>query len=231
MTFGLLLLAIAPTAAIVWYIYHKDKYEPEPLKYLILAFVLGLASVYPATLAADKLEEWTMTSLDARSESIVYAFLVISLSEELVKFLFLRFFVFKKDAFNEPFDGIVYGVMLGMGFAFFENISYVLDGGWVTAVIRMFTAVPAHAVFGVVMGYYVGKAKFQPDDEMSFTLKAFFVPFFLHGMYDWLLFQDEYPLLGLGAFAGLAVSVRYALKMVKEHQEASPFKNQKRVDE
>lgn len=231
MTFGLLLLAIAPTAAIVWYIYHKDKYEPEPLKYLILAFVLGLASVYPATLAANKLEEWTMTSLDARSESIVYAFLVISLSEELIKFLFLRFFVYRKDAFNEPFDGIVYGVMLGMGFAFFENISYVIDGGWVTAVIRMFTAVPAHAVFGVVMGYYVGKAKFEPDKETSYTLKAFFVPFILHGMYDWLLFQDEYPLLGLGALAGLAVSIRYAFKMVKEQQEASPFKNQKRVDE
>jgi protease PrsW len=227
MEVALVLLAVAPAIAIMWFIYHKDRYEREPLRFLVLAFLVGVISVFPASYGADWMEMRVSDSVGTWAETLVYAFIVIALSEELMKFLFLRFYMFRKDAFNEPIDGIVYGVMIGMGFACFENIFYVLDGGVKTALIRMFTAVPAHAVFGVVMGYYVGKAKYIPEKSASYTAKAFLVPYFLHGMYDFLLFQDSYPLLGLGAFAGLLIAIRYAFKMIKEQQDASPFKPQK----
>jgi protease PrsW len=227
MTFALLLLAIAPALAIVWFIYHKDRYEKEPLRYLFLAFLIGVASVFPASYGADWMEAQMSGSIGTALEAFIYAFVVIALSEELVKFLFLRLYIYRKAAFNEPIDGIVYGVMIGMGFACFENIFYVMDGGIRTAMIRMFTAVPAHAVFGIVMGYYVGKAKYTPEKRISFTAKAFLVPYLLHGCYDFLLFQDSYPLLGIGAFLGLLVAIRYAFKMIKEQQDASPFKPEK----
>ena len=51
----------------------------------------------------------------------IYAFGVVALSEELAKFLFLRYFIFKYRAFDEPYDGIVYAVMIGMGFATFKT--------------------------------------------------------------------------------------------------------------
>lgn len=224
MSYGLFFLAIAPAAAIIWYIYHKDKYEREPLRYLLMAFLIGVFSVLPASMASGKMEEWLEGTVGTSVETLVYAFLVIALSEEFIKFLFLRFFMFRKDVFNEPFDGVVYGVMIGMGFAAFENLFYVFDGGITTALVRMFSAVPAHAVLGVMMGYYVGKSKFDIPNRTKWTLKAFFFPFLAHGLYDFLLFQEEYPVLGIVAIVGLLLTGWHLKTLMKEQQEASPFK-------
>ena len=224
MSYSLFLLAIAPAVAIIWYILHKDKYEPEPLRYLVLAFLIGVFSVLPASFASLKMEELFSDFAGTNVETIIYAFIVIALSEELVKFIFLRYYMFRKEVFNEPFDGIVYGVMIGMGFATFENLFYVFDGGVGTALVRMFSAVPAHAVMGVMMGYYVGKARFDPLQAKSWTAKAFLIPFMAHGLYDFLLFQEAFPLLGIGAFGGLALTAWYVRTMIREQQEASPFK-------
>lgn len=224
MSYGLLFLAIAPAAAIIWYIYHKDKYEREPLRYLLMAFLIGVFSVLPASVVSGKMEEWFSGTVGTSVETLVYAFLVIAFVEELIKFLFLRFFMFRKDAFNEPFDGIVYGVMIGMGFAAFENLFYVFEGGVATALVRMFSAVPAHGVLGVMMGYYVGKSKFDLPNRNKWTLKAFFIPFLAHGCYDFLLFQEEYPILGILALVGLLLTGWHLRTLMKEQQEASPFK-------
>jgi protease PrsW len=224
MSYGLLFLAIAPAAAIIWYIYHKDKYEREPLRYLLMAFLIGVFSVLPASVVSGKMEEWFSGTVGTSVETLVYAFLVIAFVEELIKFLFLRFFMFRKDVFNEPFDGIVYGVMIGMGFAAFENLFYVFEGGVATALVRMFSAVPAHGVLGVMMGYYVGQSKFDLPNRNKWTLKAFFIPFLAHGCYDFLLFQEEYPILGILAIVGLLLTGWHLKTLMKEQQEASPFK-------
>jgi RsiW-degrading membrane proteinase PrsW (M82 family) len=115
--------------------------------------------------------------------------------------------------------------MIGMGFATLENLYFVMDGGWKVGILRMFTAIPAHAVFGVVMGYYVGKAKYVPHKNLENSLKAIFVTIFLHGIYNYLLLQDKFPYLGILAILGLLVSFRYVRKMIKEQQEDSPFKH------
>ena len=189
-----------------------------------MAFLIGVFSVLPASVVSGKMEEWFSGTVGTSVETLVYAFLVIAFVEELIKFLFLRFFIFRKDAFNEPFDGIVYGVMIGMGFATFENLFYVFEGGVATALVRMFSAVPAHGVLGVMMGYYVGKSKFDLPNRNKWTLKAFFIPFLAHGCYDFLLFQEEYPILGLFAIVGLLLTGWHLKTLMKEQQEASPFK-------
>jgi RsiW-degrading membrane proteinase PrsW (M82 family) len=83
----------------------------------------------------------------------------VALSEELSKFLVVRYFCYPQKRFDEPLDGIVYSVMVSMGFATIENVNYVFTHGYSTAFVRMFLSVPAHATFGVVMGYFIGKAK------------------------------------------------------------------------
>jgi RsiW-degrading membrane proteinase PrsW (M82 family) len=171
------------------------------------------------------MEEWLGASPSPNLwETMVYSFCVIAAWEELAKFLFLRFYMYRKDVFNEPFDGIVYGVMIGMGFASFENIFYVLDGDWRTALVRMFTAVPAHALFGVIMGYYVGRAKFDPSHLKGLTFKGLIIPILIHGTYDFFLFQESIPLLGLGALVSLVIGIRYAKIMIDEQQYNSPFR-------
>lgn len=118
------------------------------------------------------------------------AFLVAALCEEIFKLLAVYILVWKNPNFNERFDGIVYAVFVSLGFAMTENIMYVFSNGMSTGIARAFTAVPAHAMFGIMMGYYLGLAKFSKKGKLSLLLLAFFIPFLIHGIYDFILMVD-----------------------------------------
>jgi RsiW-degrading membrane proteinase PrsW (M82 family) len=152
------------------------------------------------------------------------AFFVVGLGEELLKYLVLVLYAFRKPSFNEPFDGIVYGVMIGLGFAALENIFYVMEGGIGVAVLRMFTAVPMHAAFGVIMGYYVGLSKFyRGSARMETSVMGLLFAVLLHGLYDFVLFQDDMPMLSLFIFPIIIGSVIIGRKAMKKHLNISPF--------
>jgi len=218
----LLTLAIAPVAAIIWFVYSRDKYDKEPTKLLVYSFFMGIASVVPALIGSSMGGEFFYVSSNPIMTAI-YAFGVVALSEEFAKFIFLRQIIFKYKAFDEPYDGIVYAVMVGMGFATFENLLYVADGGLETALLRMFTAVPAHAVFGVAMGYWVGLAKFDRKNRATYLFRGLVVAVLLHGAYDFFLMQSNIPLLFVLSFVGLFLTIRWSLKAIRKHNELSPF--------
>ncbi|WP_421921274.1 PrsW family glutamic-type intramembrane protease [Marinifilum sp.] len=115
------------------------------------------------------------------------AFLVAALCEEAFKLLAVYILVWKNPNFNEQFDGIVYAVFVSLGFALVENIMYVFSNGMGTGIARAFTAVSAHAMFGIMMGYYLGLAKFSKNRKLPLLIMAFFVPFLIHGIYDFIL--------------------------------------------
>lgn len=222
----LLLLALAPAAAVIWYIYGRDKYEKEPLRLLILSFFLGVLSIFPAIIGSMLGEQFGFSISDNIFITFTHAFIAVALSEEFAKFLFLRYVMFNRKEFNEPFDGIIYAVMIGMGFAAFENIMYVADGGYHTAVLRAFTAVPAHAAFGVIMGYFVGLAKFNPQNRQRLLLTGLFWAVVAHGAYDFFLMQQNLELLGLMAFVVLIAAIKISRNVIAIHQTASPFNPQ-----
>ena len=147
----LLVLAIAPAVFILWYVYRKDYYEPEPLRLVLLVFLLGGLSVLPAAVIEYPFPSGIMTS------SVVAPFV-----EELIKFGVVFFFVYRLPEFNEPVDGMVYAAAAGLGFAAVENIFYVLEGGIAVGVLRAIASVPGHMVFSCVWGYALGTAKFRP---------------------------------------------------------------------
>lgn len=224
----LVVLALAPIAAIVWYVYAKDKHEKEPTKLLFYCFALGIVSIIPALLGSELGISLGLDESPNMFMTFLFAFFVVALSEEGAKFLFLRFYIFPKKEFNEPYDGIIYAVMIGMGFAAFENLLYVVQGGWEIGLLRMFTAVPAHAVFGGLMGYYVGLAKMSPNYQYR-TLqlaKGLGIAVTLHGLYDFFLFQQNFELLAFMSFILLFASIRYTQKAIAMHQEISPFSAQ-----
>ena len=154
----LLAIATAPGVAIGLYIYLKDKHEREPIGLLIKAFMYGMLSTLLTFIISIPISSMIPIDEQDIGEQAIHAFLLVALIEEFSKFVFLRGVLYRNKNFNEPFDGIVYSVMVGMGFATLENILYVSDGGVGTAILRMFTAVPAHASFAILMGYFLGKA-------------------------------------------------------------------------
>ncbi len=224
----LLLLALAPGLAIGLYIYWRDQHEKEPLGLLLKCFFLGAATCIPAAIAESFFFDRYGFDLDADmnlTTAFLAAFLIVGFFEELGKYLVLILFAYRKPAFNEPFDGIIYAVMISLGFATFENLFYVLSGGMEVAIARMFTAVPMHAAFGIFMGYYVGKAKFEKSALESITrLKGLAIAICLHGAYDFLLFQNESMLLTFSVLPLIIASYVYCNKAISIHANASPFK-------
>lgn len=218
----LLALALAPVAAVILYVYYRDTHEKESVQTLLFAFFLGIVSVIPAIIGSLMGGQFFHISENPIMTAI-YAFVVVALSEELAKYVFLRYVLFPKRYFNEPYDGIIYGVMIGMGFAALENILYVADGGMGVAMLRMFTAVPAHAAFGVVMGYWVGLAKFDRANQQTFLVRGLLAAILLHGAYDFFLMQSNIPALVLVSFIGLVFTVRWSIKAMRTHGDQSPF--------
>ncbi|MFP4846200.1 PrsW family intramembrane metalloprotease [Winogradskyella sp. PE311] len=222
---NLVLLAVAPVMIIILYIYFQDKYEKEPKGLLLLNFLFGAilsvlivivlytftGSLIPLT---DKYSIW---------QQFIQAFFVVALAEEFSKYVIVKYFAQPKKAFNEPYDGIIYAVMVSMGFACTENIMYVLEGGYETAILRAFTAVPAHATFGILMGYYMGKAKFSKN-RIKLNITGLLLATLFHGAYDFFLFIRFIPGISIGAFISLAIAIYLSRKAIKKHQDGSNFK-------
>lgn len=220
----LLAAAVAPSAALIYYFYKRDKYEKEPRLLLLKAFLIGGGLVIPVLFAELSLNVFNTT--DSRILSAGYtSFVVAGLVEESFKFLFFFLFIWKNREFDEMFDGIVYAVFISLGFATVENLAYVLSTGMSTAVVRSFTAVPAHALFAVAMGYYLGIAKFAgPRYRQKYIWLGFISPVILHGIYDFILLSQKLYLLVLFIPYMLYLWKR-GLRNIEELVDFSPFKN------
>ncbi|MEH6945092.1 PrsW family glutamic-type intramembrane protease, partial [Bacillus sp. JJ722] len=91
-----------------------------------------------------------------------------------------------------PYDGVVYGSAVSLGFATAENLLYLVANGVEFAFGRAFLPVSSHALFGVIMGYYLGRGKFTENRKRIFLLLALLVPFVLHGLYDYILLKESH---------------------------------------
>ncbi len=217
-------LAVAPGIYLSIVIYGKDKYDPEPKRILLAAFLLGCLSIIPAAIIEMLLKGPLTLPVPALANVAISAFVGIGLVEELCKFFILRTHAFRKPQFNEPFDGIVYAAFVGLGFATAENVMYVWQEGFGTGVLRMFTAVPAHYAFGVIMGYYAGKAKFEPARRTAYLVSGVFYAAFMHGAYDFFALQKNFPALTLFTIGVLIMALRISRKSIDELQADSAFR-------
>ena len=230
----LLLLAIAPGIAISFYIYLKDKFNREPAKYLIRCFVFGVLCAIPAVIIEETgsyfSEQYLQGIIPVAVYIILQAFVFVAFTEEYCKFFVLKQYAFPKPAFDEPFDGIIYSVMVSMGFATIENIGYVFQNGVGTGIIRMLISVPAHASFAVIMGYYAGLAKFNIEKGNSLLLKGLLLATLFHGLFDGFLFLSENKtitenfsagLLILGGLVSYWIAIRLSLRSIRIHRNLS----------
>ncbi|HLP16594.1 MAG TPA: PrsW family glutamic-type intramembrane protease, partial [Bacteroidota bacterium] len=149
MTLVLLALAVAPGVAFAMYIYYRDNQEKEPILLLLRAFLIGFVIVVPVSLIETVLRDaWNLSSQNI-FHLFIDNYIVIGFTEEVVKFFIVWAVAYNRKEFNQPYDGILYAVMIGMGFATSENIVVVLESGLQTALMRLITTMPAHAMFAV----------------------------------------------------------------------------------
>ncbi|KUO76856.1 MAG: hypothetical protein APF77_21480 [Clostridia bacterium BRH_c25] len=221
----LLTAAVAPSAALLYYFYTRDKYEKEPRLLLLKSFLIGGGLVIPVLFVEMTLNIFDITDSNLFAAGYT-AFVVAGLVEEAFKFLFFFLYIWKNREFNEMYDGIVYAVFISLGFATVENLAYVLSTGLNTAIVRSLTAVPAHALFAVVMGYYLGIARFaKPQYKRKYIWLGFISPVILHGIYDFMLLSQKFYLLVLFIPYMLYLWKR-GLRHVDELVEFSPFRDE-----
>ncbi len=226
---NLLLITILPSLVILVYFIYSDKFK-EPKNLIIKVFLLGVLICFPAgylNYFSDILIP--QTELGERLSS---SFLGPAIWEELLKFSILYLFIVKKKEFNEPMDGIVYGVAASLGFATYENYYYVYSyavelgvSSEAVAYLRAFSAVPMHGLNGCIMGFYFGQFAFTGERKyLGFSL---LMPFIFHGAYNY--FIGGAPLIGYSIVIVMLIFSFLLHKNLKQAQRIKRKEYEKKI--
>lgn len=225
MTAILLFLAIIPVVIICTYIYRKDK-NKEPGSLLVKLFGLGIISCFLVLILSSivfKIFPFMQNEVEQMNffETMAYAFIGVALIEELCKWYMTYKGAYSHNEYDEVYDGIVYAVYVSLGFAFFENILYVLGNNSISVGIsRGLLAVPGHACDAVFMGYYLSLAKMysykgNKKQEKKSLILSIIVPTILHGIYDFCLFS-QIDILLLTFFIFVITIYILSIKKIKQ---------------
>lgn len=215
----LLVLALIPVIALLVFIYFKDKKDKEPIGLLLALFFAGMGTAITAIIA-EVIGHLILGAVFSESSvmyNLLFAMVIVAPAEELGKYVVLRLIAWKNKHFDYSYDAIVYAVFVSLGFAALENVGYVFDKGLGVAIARMFTAVPGHACYAVLMGFYFSKAKYaqltgnKKDYSKNFWY-SILIPIVLHGIYDAILMVGGGT--GIDAVQGLSILIWFAYFIV-----------------
>ena len=213
----LVILAIAPGIFWLWYFLARDRLRPEPRHLVIRVFLLGIAAC-----AASGVLEWIAfraVGLDPGfrgAANVLAVAALVGLIEEGTKFLAVYAGVYRRAAFDEVLDGIVYAVAAALGFATVENLLYVVSGGPGVGIARAMVAVPGHAFCGALMGFNMGKAKFAGSSERAWLLSGLGLATLAHAVYDALVLSRS--LLALATIPLVFILWRRAVGLARRAQ-------------
>ena len=187
----ILFIATIPVLLICMYVYHHDP-DKEPKKLLGKLFLWGILTIAPIFF----LEKYMISVFPIKDgmdifKMLIFAFLDIGIIEESFKWLALYLSIYTNKEFNHPYDSIVYGVFLSLGYALLENLVYMINGGVIAGILRSFTSIPSHACTGIIMGYFMGIAKKEEGEKNQtganvYLLLSILMPVILHTLYDYL---------------------------------------------
>lgn len=180
---AILSAGVAPAFALMSFFYLKDRFT-EPLHLIIRNLIYGAILVLPIMFM-----QYVLQAEGIGNGNLIHSFFVIALLEEFFKWFIFIYTIYHHTAFDAHYDGIVYAVAIGLGFATLENFLYLLSNGLEYAFSRALFPVSSHALFGVIMGFYFGKAKMETSHKKRNLLFALLIPFLFHGIYNYILIK------------------------------------------
>lgn len=225
----LVLAAVIPAVLLMIKTYRSDRLEKESPAMLWRLIKAGIFSALIA-LVLEKVFSALLdltVAQDSPLYNVILYFGIVAFSEEGAKYFLLKRKTWRSPEFNCQYDGVVYAVFVSLGFALWENISYVMAYGLSTALVRALTAIPGHASFGVFMGAFYGIAKKHDyrgnaGEAAAFRTLALLLSALLHGTYDYIISMNVSTLFFIG-FVAVMFLVTYLLvsKMAREDQYIS----------
>jgi RsiW-degrading membrane proteinase PrsW (M82 family) len=191
---SLLIAAVAPALFLLHYVYVRDKYRRAQAGRVVAVYLVSFLGVLPAGIWELNVPHWQALGL----AGVAFAtWGIVAAAEEGMKYAFLRWLAVPHATFTEVYDGVLYGTAVSLGFATAENIMYVLiygHGDLTVALLRGVLSVPGHATWGIMLGYFVGLARFAPRAaQPRLALTGWALAAFWHGLYDFLAFTSDLP--------------------------------------
>ena len=220
---ALLLATILPSILIILFFVYSDKFK-EPRGEIIKVFFYGILITIPAYFLNTYIGDFFYANTRV-SENLISSFLTAAPVEEGLKLSVLYYFVYKMKDFNEPMDGIVYGVTVSLGFATFENYDYVFRWAeewgvdpYQMAIWRSYSAVPMHGLMGCIMGFYFGMYAFTANKK--YLVLCLFVPFVIHGFYNFLSYPVHFMVLGVLVIYSVALHSHFKKLQFQKSRES-----------
>lgn len=213
--FVLLALSIVPGLVYVSIYYNMDKHRKEPLGVILRAFFWGSFLVLPIGLFQSLFPDEIFMSFFPLT--LAYMVLLIGFTEELGKWLVIRYYAFRETAFDEVTDGLVYGACTAGGFAVFENIFYVFDHGFETGILRSILSVPGHIFWGAISGYWLAMYKFAGTNRITALWKGLGVAILSHGLFNTCLSFDFTIVFAPVIVIVNGITVRRYFRQAMEH--------------
>tara|TARA_S200000501_G_scaffold86451_1_gene79289 strand:- start:166 stop:870 length:705 start_codon:yes stop_codon:yes gene_type:complete len=227
-----ILLTFVPSIVLLMYFTLSDKFK-EPKGTVLLIFFLGFLICLPAGILNELSHKFFFDGSEY-SENLTRSFLGPAWAEELLKFSILYLIVLKRNEFNEPMDGLVYGVVVSLGFATYENYTYVYEWAeiiakeegynlaefsYLVALGRSYSAIPMHGLNGAVMGYYFGMYAFTGNKK--FLILSLVLPYLFHGFYNFLVWPNPMIIIGILVFFSfyLHTELKKKQKLKKSEKE------------
>jgi len=197
----------------------KELNKTKLLEYLFL-FILGCIACYTTNKIENKIGGYFPRMADMSAIMVfIYAVLGVSLYEEGFKWFFTLVMTFKEK--SSKLSIITYSVICSLGFAFSENIVYYIAySNLHNAVSRMFTAIPGHVCFAVIMGLLLWYAFHNKGiKRWIYLFLSCFIPIIIHAIYNALIYKGIVDLY-LYNFIYLAIleiiSIVIMIKSLKE---------------
>lgn len=189
-------LAVSPAIALVWFFYARSVYRPQRKLLVAALFLFGGASAGIALILNHLVEK--QTQLWAGAPDIAHRMLYwtagIGLNEEFAKMIVLLVVLFPRRDFHHPYQGLLGGATVAMGFAAIENLVYLERYGTATLLVRSLVTIPAHAFFTIPLGMAMAYAK-QAETlagKYLWLVGGLTAAAMLHGLYDiWLSLPSD----------------------------------------
>lgn len=236
-------LSIVPALLLVVTLWSSDPTTKEPISLLGVTFVLAaLFASFAAVVNSMLLPGFEVIPLLGLP---LFYFLVVGPVEEFVKILAIRVHAFRSPQFQTVIDGAVYGAVAGLGFAAIENVIYIVYFSVTVtpietiieqqraigiAITRSFVG-PGHVVFSAWAGFYLGLAKFNPENRLPIIVKGLLIAAFIHALYNtivavvpltvagFILFVVGYLLFWFGLLAVKLSKYRSLYRQTLQQQE------------
>lgn len=211
---------VPPLIAILVFIYLKYKFGQWSFSLLFKSFLLGMISIVLVLAVQFYASSMELDKLTNIRRVLFYALVIMAFFAELGKYIMLRGFIYRKEEFKTPVDGIIFAVMISMGFATMNNFLYFFKIPDLSVnFANTLTSGPANAIFGVMMGFFIGLGKLR---KMRFidSMTGLAAAVFFHGLYDFCLLTKDYRLLWAFFIGATIIAISLCIAALRIHFDA-----------